>query len=176
MSFEAIAFYVLSAGAIISAFCVVVPPMGRNPLHAALSLLLTLFFVACLFVLLSAHLLAVLQILVYVGAVMVLFVFVVMLLNLQPEELKGAKITPWKVVGVALVLVFLAKSLVAVAVATQDFLPVNLEAVGKSDFGSVKVVGKELVTTYLFPFELASILLLVAILGGVLIARRHKRG
>lgn len=173
MSGELIAFYILGGAALVGALCVVLPPFGRNPLHAALALLATLVAVASVFVLLSAHLLAVLQVLVYAGAVMVLFTFVVMLLNLRREEFIGAKVTPWKVAGVAALLVFAIK---VVAFVSAFSPPPSTDLAARPDYGSVKAVAKELVTTYLFPFELASILLLVAILGAYLIARRYRPG
>lgn len=176
MTGELIAFYILAASAVAGALCVVVPPMGRNPLHAALALLATLAFVAGVFVLLSAHLVAVLQVLVYVGAVMVLFTFVVLLLNLKREEFIGAHVTPWKVVAVAATAVFALKMVTAIVAASAGRGAADLSAPGMETYGSVREVGRELVTTYLFPFELASVLLLVAILGAVLIARRDKGG
>jgi len=176
MTVELIVFYSMAFMAIGGAICVILPPFGRNPLHAALALLVSFTFVAGIFVLLSAHLLAVLQILVYAGAIMVLFIFVVMLLNLQGDELGGARWTPWKVFGVAAGLVFFGKVALAVIAATDGALPVNLLAEGFEGYGGIKEVGRDLVTTYLFPFEVTSILLLVAIIGAVVIARRRAGG
>src|SRR3954465_1021500 len=73
--------------------------LRRNPAHAAISLVAAFFFLAGLYVLLAAHLIAILQIMVYAGAVMVLFVFVIMLLNLKEEELGHERITAWKIIG-----------------------------------------------------------------------------
>ena len=176
MTVELLVFYLMATMAIGGAICVVLPPFGRNPLHAALALLVTFFFVAGVFVLLSAHLVAVLQVLVYAGAVMVLFIFVVMLLNLQKGELKGARWTPWKVFGAAAGGVLLVKMAIAVTTATQGFQAVDLTAGQFTEYGGIKAVGAELVTSYLFSFELTSILLLVAIIGAVLVARRQAGG
>ncbi len=176
MSGELLAFYVLAGAAVAGALCVVLPPFGRNPLHAALALLATLAFVAGVFVILSAHLVAVLQVLVYVGAVMVLFTFVVLLLNLRREEFIGARVTPWKVGAVAAAAVFAVKTARAVVAAATGARAADLAAPGLETYGGIRDVGRELVTTYLFPFELTSILLLVAILGAVLIARRREGG
>lgn len=176
MSGELLAFYVLAGAAVAGALCVVLPPFGRNPLHAALALLATLACVAGVFVLLSAHLVAVLQVLVYVGAVMVLFTFVVLLLNLRREEFIGARVTPWKVAAVAATAVFAVKTAGAVLAASAGSRAADLDAPGLQTYGGIRDVGRELVTTYLFPFELTSVLLLVAILGAVLIARREKGG
>lgn len=174
MSGEIVAFYVLAGAAVSGALCVVLPPFGRNPLHAALALLATLASVAGVFVLLSAHLVAVLQVLVYVGAVMVLFTFVILLLNLRREEFMGARITPWKVVAVAAALVFAIKTTSAIISASAGARAADLTAPGMETYGGIRDVGRDLLTTYLVPFELTSILLLVAILGAVLIARREK--
>ncbi|NOZ01296.1 MAG: NADH-quinone oxidoreductase subunit J [Deltaproteobacteria bacterium] len=176
MTAELLIFYFMAIMAVGGAVCVVLPPFGRNPLHAALALLVSFFFVAGIFVMLSAHLVAVLQILVYAGAVMVLFVFVVMLLNLKKDELKGARWTPWKVFGVGAGLVMFTKLALAVVVVTEGETPVNLAAEGFTGYGGIHDVGAALVTTYLLPFELTSILLLVAIIGAVLVARRQTGG
>ena len=96
---EQIVFYVLGGLTVLGALAVIVPPFARNPLHAAVALLATFSLLAGLFVMLSAHLLAVLQILVYAGAVMVLFIFVIMLLNLRREDLGGFRVTSWKILG-----------------------------------------------------------------------------
>lgn len=176
MTVELLVFYFMAIMAIGGAICVVLPPFGRNPLHAALALLVTFVFVAGIFVLLSAHLVAVLQVLVYGGAVMVLFIFVVMLLNLRNDELGGAHWTPWKVFGVAAGVVFFFKLGLAVIAATDGARAVDLTAEPFTRYGSIKEVGGELVTSYLFPFEFTSLLLLVAIIGAVLLARRRAGG
>ena len=87
MGFEQIIFWLLAVGTIVTAALVVLPPGGRNPLYGALLLIVSFFFIAGLYVLLFAHTMAVLQILVYAGAIMVLFTFVIMLLNLSKKEL-----------------------------------------------------------------------------------------
>jgi NADH-quinone oxidoreductase subunit J len=152
--------------------CVVLPPFGRNPLHAALSLLVAFFFLSGIFILLSAHLVGVLQVLVYAGAVMVLFVFVILLLSLRKEDLTGPRVTPWKVFGVAAGLVFCVKTALIVAAATDGMEAADLAA--KPEYGGVSDVGTQLVTTYLFPFEVTSVLLLVAIIGAVVVARKRE--
>src|SRR5947207_6994896 len=99
---EAILFYIFAIGTLAGSAMVV---FRRNPIHGAVSLVGAFFFLAGIYVLLSAHLIAILQIMVYAGAVMVLFVFVIMLLNLKEEELVEFRFTFWKVVGLAAVLV-----------------------------------------------------------------------
>src|SRR6266513_3288053 len=97
---EAILFYIFAIGTLAGGALVV---LRRNPIYGALSLVGCFFFLAGIYVLLSAHLIAILQIMVYAGAVMVLFVFVIMLLNLKEEELGEARWTAWKAIGVAAV-------------------------------------------------------------------------
>src|SRR5919206_2511712 len=97
---ESILFWIMAAGVVVSGAQVV---LRRNPVYAAMSLVACFFFLAGIYVLLSAHLIAILQVLVYAGAVMVLFVFVIMLLNLKEEELGEARWTAWKVIGVVAV-------------------------------------------------------------------------
>jgi len=139
---------------------------ARSPMYAAMSLVGAFFCLAGIYVLLSAHLLAFMQILVYAGAVMVLFLFVIMLLSLGNEHLEREKQKAMQLMGglgaVALV------ALVASAfreVADQPMATV------KPDFGTVKAVGRVLFTDYLLPFEATSLLLLVAIVGAVVVAK-----
>src|SRR5438270_8266042 len=99
---ETILFYLFAIGVLGAGAQVV---LRRNPLHGALALVASFFFLAGIYVLLSAHLIAVLQVMVYAGAVMVLFVFVIMLLNLKDEELGERRLTFWKGAGVLAVLV-----------------------------------------------------------------------
>jgi len=173
MTAEQIVFYLLSTLAVGAGLCVVLP-FGRNPLYAALALLSSFLFLAGLMILLSAHLVAVMQVLVYAGAVLVLFVFVVMLLNLRKSDVQAPRITIWKVVGFAAVAVLATKTIVALVAATDGASQANLALEQYEGFGGIRDVGSELMTRYLFPFELVSVLLLVAILGAVVVARRDS--
>ncbi len=170
---EVIAFGLLSLVAVGGALCVVLPPFGRNPLHAALALLVSFFALAGVFVLLSAHLVAVLQVLVYAGAVMVLFLFVVMMLNLRPQDLAGGRPTVWKAVGAVAALALVAKLVAAVVVSLSVYPVIDLTEAGADTYGSARDVAGDLLMTYLLPFELASVLLLVAIVGAIAVARRR---
>ncbi len=158
-------FYFFSGLSVLSALCVV---FFRNTLSAAVSLVVSLFGVACLFGLLEAHFLAAMQVLVYAGAVMVLFLFVIMLLNLGREELLRIKLSFLGIIGTAvgtcLGLLWLVKS--------QGLRGSVLDAGVGSDYGTVKGVGQLLFGEYLIPFELTSILLLVAIIGAITLARK----
>lgn len=161
-------FYFFSALSILAALCVI---FFRNTLSAAIALVVSLFGVACLFGLLDAHFLAAMQILVYAGAVMVLFLFVIMLLNLGREELLKIKMSFLGIIGViagiCLVLVFFVKF--------QGFnTPLLGTSVDSSEYGTLKSVGSLLFGEYLIPFELTSILLLVAIIGAITLARKES--
>ncbi|HEY7725807.1 MAG TPA: NADH-quinone oxidoreductase subunit J [Anaeromyxobacteraceae bacterium] len=142
--------------------------LARNPVNAAMSLVAAFFFLAGLYVLLVAHLVAFLQVLVYAGAIMVVFLFVIMLLALHDEDLKAARLKAIQWAGVAgaagLVVV------VARAVAHAGTLPLRPVP---PEFGTVKAVGQLLFTQYLLPFEATSLLLLVAIVGAVVVAKQR---
>ena len=160
---EKVTFFVFAVPLVITAAGVVV---SRSPMYAAMSLVAAFFFMAGIYVLLSAHLVAFLQILVYAGAVMVLFLFVIMLLSLGDEHLEAEKQKAMQVMGglgaVALVAL--------VASAFREVADVPMAAV-KADFGTVKAVGRALFSQYLLPFEATSLLLLVAIVGAVVVAK-----
>ena len=172
MSAAHVIFYVLGAGAVLASTVMLLPNTGRNPIHSALSLIVALFCVAGLYALLSAHLLTALQVIVYAGAVMVLFTFVIMLLNLSPAEIQEPKIGPMKIVGGALALFVLGKLMTALTLVTAGAKAVNLHDPAFADYGSVKSVGKMLYSSFMVPFELASVLLLVAAVGAVVLAKK----
>lgn len=140
----------------------------KNPVHCAVALVCNMFCLASLFAVLDAHFLAVLQVLVYAGAIMVLILFVIMLLNLKPEELGRAKLTATKAVGGVLIawVVVLVVSLFA---DTEAAAMMEVPAT----FGTIETVGKLIFSKFLLPFEVASILLLAAILGAVGIAKKR---
>lgn len=139
-----------------------------NPIASAVYLVFGFFGLAGLFVLLEAPFVAVLQVLVYVGAIMVLFIFVLMLLNLKKEDLIYDKVT-WKKIGVVLLglffLSFLAYHFISI--------PVEPFKVAAENFGEPKAVGQLLFTNYLIPFELTSFLLLVGIIGAVVLGKKE---
>jgi NADH-quinone oxidoreductase subunit J len=141
--------------------------VARSPMYAAMSLVAAFFCLAGVYVLLQAHLVAFLQVLVYAGAVMVLFLFVIMLLNLGGEhrDMERLKQVQWLgfILGGGGLMVLLAW--ISREVATAE-----MAAVGP-DFGTVKAVGRALFTQYLLPFEATSLLLTVAIVGAVVVAK-----
>jgi NADH-quinone oxidoreductase subunit J len=174
--FEQVMFWLFGAGAVVTAGMVVVPPFNRNPVYAALALVASFFCMAGLYMLLLAHLMAVLQILVYAGAIMVLFLFVIMLLNLSDSELGKQSSSVGQIVGVGAMAFIAVKMLLTLAV-TADTLPHGAEPVGpqtllRDGFGTVATVGDAMFRQYLVPFELTGILLLIAVIGAVVLAKR----
>jgi NADH-quinone oxidoreductase subunit J len=163
---ELIFFYLFAGLSVLAALLVI---SFRNTLSSAFSLVVALFGVACLFALLGAHFLAAMQVLVYAGAVMVLFVFVIMLLNLGREELLKVKMSFPAVIGI-----LAGGYLAALLVLRLGYLSEPLGPTAPADYGTVKGVGRLLFTDYLVPFELTSILLLVAIVGAVVLAKKEE--
>ena len=163
---EAICFYAFSALMLLSALSVV---LNRQPIYSVLSLLLAMFCLASLFVMLGAYFVAALQILLYAGAVLVLFLFVIMLLNLEPEAIARARLFTLRTVGTGIALWLLGFLLRLFTVAHES------EALSSSSAPSGKIedVGRALFTTYLLPFELTSFLILAAIIGAVTLAKQQ---
>ena len=142
----------------------------KNPVYSVLSLLVMFFHVAGLFVTLHAEFLAIIQILVYAGAILVLYLFVVMLLNLKREEHFHSQLT----VGLFLGCVLFAESVLLVLKGETTFGH-NLASVGTTmelTHGNTESIGELLYTTYLFPFEVASLILLVAMVGAVILTKK----
>ena len=145
---------------------------SRNPVHAALSLVLTLFGVAVLFIEQEADFLAAVQIIVYAGAIVVLFLFVIMFLGVDREENVAAeRLRGQRPLAVALVLMGVTGLLLLGQVSKWT---TGQHSVSGSDTGApnVNLIGKSLYTTYLFPFEATSALLIIAVVGAVVLARR----
>ncbi len=167
MTLQSFLFYFL---AIISVGSALMMVTRRNPVIAALYLILNFFALSGLYLTLNAQFIAFIQILVYAGAIMVLFLFVIMLLNLGDVKLLGDKISYKKII--AAVLSFgLLMELIYIFGYARASLPAS--RFDKSvDLGTVENIGKELFTTFLFPFEVTSILLLAAIVGAVILAKR----
>ncbi len=143
----------------------------KNPIHSALFLVMTFLSVAGLYVLLYSQFIAIIQVVVYAGAIVMLIVFVVMLLDLENELRSTLKIVYSKVIGSLLALLFLLGILYS-AVAksptgkTGPYAPEKVTA-------NVKAVGEVLFTQYLFPFEILSVLLVAAIIGAVILSKKR---
>ncbi len=162
-----IAFYI-AAG--LTIFFVIAMIFQKNPVTSAVFLVLSFFSLAGIYVTLDAHFIAALQILVYAGAVMVLFVFVIMLLNLKPHELDFDRIG-FKALPAFLVSgVFLA--LLIYLIGKIPHGPEVQFAAASAEFGTAKAVGKLMLTDYVLPFEVMGVLLTVGLIGAVLLGRR----
>jgi len=159
-----ILFFVLAGMALISGVLVV---FQTHPLRSALWLIVNFFAVAGIYLLAQAEFIAAIQIIVYAGAVMVLFLFVIMLLNLrQPEETPKRPFYGQKLAGI--ILAFFT-ALILVYGFSQSKLPAAKEAV--PGLGNTESIARALFTDYLLPFEVTSVLLLVAIVGAVVLAK-----
>ncbi|GIV54518.1 MAG: NADH dehydrogenase [Candidatus Kapaibacterium sp.] len=159
-------FLLFGIGAIATAIGTVT---RRNPVAAAVNLIAHFFMLAGLYLTLQAQFLAVLQILVYAGAIMVLVVFVIMLLNLGNEEALREQFTLRKVLGVVLAAIFLLQIGVLVNARPTGALYQSPQAAA---LGTAESIGRALFTQYLFPFEAISLLLLAALVGAIILAKR----
>ena len=165
---EAVFFYLLAAVMLLAAVSVVT---NRHPIYSVLSLLLAMFCLAALFIMLGAYFIAALQILLYAGAVLVLFLFVIMLLNLEPETLARTRLFTWRGIGILAAGCFLF-AMWRILTAPGNPPPA---AAPEAASGTVEAIGRQLFSTYLLPFELTSFLILAAIVGAVTLARQEPR-
>lgn len=161
---ESLLFWFFALLAVGGALGVVIHP---NPVKSALLLVLTFFSLAGLYVLLMAHFIAVVHVAVYAGAIMVLFLFVIMLLNVQSETMLEGIWGYVKFFAFAMALVLFAE------IGYFGFKGFQRTYVQETDVGTVERVGKALFSEYVFPFEIASILLLVAMMGAIFLSKRH---
>ncbi len=144
----------------------------KNPVHSAVFLVLTFLCVAVLYLLLYSQFIAIIQIIVYAGAIVTLILFVIMLLDLEEELHSGLKLLYSKVLGGVLAVLFLFGIIYSVAASPLtgkmgSYPPGKLSQ-------NVKTMGEVLVTRYLFPFEVVSVLLVAAIVGAVVLSKKRK--
>tara|TARA_B100000315_G_C14595801_1_gene599163 strand:- start:3350 stop:3850 length:501 start_codon:yes stop_codon:yes gene_type:complete len=158
-------FYFIAALSVTTALMVV---LSRNAVYSAVLLVITFFLLAVQYLLLEAYFLAVLEVLVYAGAIMVLFVFVIMLLNVGKEEKLPKLIQFQKALSVFLVVLFFIGVSLLVMNGSNELHVTSVQ----SSMGNVSALGTALFSKYLFPFEIASLLLLVALIGTVFLAKR----
>ena len=166
-------FVVTAVIVLLGAFGVV---LARNPVHSALSLVMTLFGVAVLFVAQEAHFLAAVQVIVYAGAIVVLFLFVIMLLGVDQEEAMAAETLPaQRPIAIGLgVLIFL---LVLILARANNWASGQhaVRGLASGPGENVEKLGRTLFTTFLLPFEVTAVLLVIAVVGAVVLARRAPR-
>jgi NADH-quinone oxidoreductase subunit J len=175
MTPEQVLFFVLAIASIASAIGVIA---FRNAVYSALSLILTLLFLALFYLTLNAMFIAVVQILIYAGAIMVLFLFVVTMLSPDAQELERDPI-PWQrivagVLGVGLVGSLSYLIFTSFANASQVVLADNANSLSKhvTQLGDIQAFGQALFHGFLFPFEVTSLLIVIAILGALIFGRR----
>jgi len=162
-----IMFYLLAAGGVISALLVVT---RRNPIISAIYLIVNFFCLAGIYLTLHAQFIAVAQILVYGGAIMVLFVFVIMLLNLGDERQLRDGFSWKKVIAGGLGFGVLMELIYIFMMQTGSQ---SIEMTRATEIGTVEAIGRMLFTRFLFPFEVTSLLLTAAIVGAVVLAKKN---
>src|SRR5687768_10804358 len=167
-------FYLFGIIAMVSALLFVT---RKSPVAAALWLINTMFSLAALYVLLDAEFIGAIQVLVYAGAIMVVFLFVIMLLNLgHPSELADARGTGWKLAAGFVGLALLAQifAMIRSRIPEPMALPPGAVAASVAREGAIAPIAQPLFTEYLLAFELTSVLLLAAIVGAVVLGRRRQ--
>jgi NADH-quinone oxidoreductase subunit J len=159
--------FILFAGLAIG--CAISVVAQRNPLYSAISLIGVFISLACLYVTLAAPFIAAVQVIVYAGAIMVLVVFVIMLLNVEEEERQPMRLRSLVPIAIALAAVLFAETAFIIFFVHQA---PGTPTANISDVGLTSSIGAGLFTTYLLPFEITSILLLMAVVGAMTLARR----
>ena len=167
MSFQLFVFYVFAAIMVLAALRMIT---AKNPVHAALSLVVVFFTSSAIWLLLDAEFLAITLVLVYVGAVMVLFLFVVMMLDINVAKVRAGfvRFMPVALVVSAIMIV----ELVLVVLSKEFTYPQPTPA--PADFSNTQELGRILYTDYLLAFEVASVILLVAIIAAIVLTLRHR--
>jgi NADH-quinone oxidoreductase subunit J len=168
MDFKTALFYVFAAIMLLAATRVIT---ARNPVHAALFLVLSFFSAAAIWMLLQAEFLAIVLVLVYVGAVMVLFLFVVMMIDINIDKMRQGfwgYLPVASLVGVVIVLEM-------AAVLWRNYLAFDQQAIAAGNIGGTKELGLLIYTKYIYAFEIAAVVLLVAIVAAVALTLRKRK-
>lgn len=167
MSAITIIFYFLSAITLASAFLTI---YSKNPIHSAIYLVICMVSIMGHYLMFNAQFLALVQLIVYAGAIMVLFLFTIMLMNLNKED----EVHKPRITRLGAIVVFVLMSVVLVTIFINSKTIMGDYDVSGEDFQSIKKLGTVLLNEYMVPFEFASILLLVAMLGVVLLSKKEK--
>ena len=162
-------FYLFSAVLLAASFGVIT---ARSTVHAALFLVLAFFNASCLWMMLKAEFLAITLVLVYVGAVMVLFLFVVMMLDINTEELRVGFWKAFPLAAIVGVLIALEMALVLMGGFRVTDAPIDPQV---AKFGNTRLLGIEVYTNYLYPLQVAAVLLLVAIIAAIALTLRERK-
>ncbi|MEW5892730.1 MAG: NADH-quinone oxidoreductase subunit J [Pseudomonadota bacterium] len=169
MEFTSLVFYIFSAILLLASLRVIT---AKNPVHAALSLVLAFFTAGCLWMLLEAEFLAITLVLVYIGAVMVLFLFVVMMLDINIEEMRRGF---WENLPLAALVAILMMVEMATVLGGSRF-GLTPPAPKPADYSNTRELGLQLYTDYVYPFELAAVILLVAMVAAIALTLRRRPG
>lgn len=167
MSTILLIFCLLGVVTIATAFLTI---FSRNPIHSAIYLVICFFSIAGHYLLLNAQFLAIVHVIVYSGAIMILFLFTVMLMNLNKEN----EVYKPRVTRLGAIVLFCLMCLILIAIFINSKPIVGEYVTTGEDYQSIKVLGKVLLNEYMVPFEFASILLLVAMIGAVLLSKKEK--
>jgi NADH-quinone oxidoreductase subunit J len=169
MNTTSICFFIFSTILLLAAFRVIT---ARSPVHAALFLVLSFISASCIWVLLQAEFLAITLVLVYVGAVMVLFLFVVMMLDIKTDEFRRGFWNHFPVAAFVGVVIVLEMALVLIPGFAVTSAPLDSVL---AQLGNTKMLGIEIYTEYLYPLQIAAVLLLVAIIAAIALTLRHRK-
>jgi NADH-quinone oxidoreductase subunit J len=150
--------------------------LSRKPVHAALSLVLTLFSVAVFFVLEGAQFLAAVQVIVYAGAIVILFLFVIMLLGIDKEDVLDEPLRGQRPVAIAVGVALFAGLLLVARILQPTGAPAARGSLTQGDVPNVERLARSLFTDFLWPFEITSALLVIAVVGAIVLARRGGPG
>ena len=172
MTYELAAFYAFASVAVLAALGVI---LARNPVHAVLSLVLTFFSVACLWLLLQAEFLGVVLVLVYIGAVMVLFLFVVMMLDINTAPLREGFVRYVPLTG-AVVVVMAAEMVMLIGLKRFEVGLSATDPAAAAGKTNIQWIGETLFSKYILPFETAAVILTVALVIAVMLTLRRRPG
>jgi len=172
MDFATLAFYVFAAAAVAAAVGVI---SMKNPVHAALLLVLTFFSVACTWILAGAEFLGIALILVYVGAVMVLFLFVVMMLDIDIAPLREGFVR-YLPIGLLVAVVMLGEVVTLIGVKASSAAPLATDAAAAANIPNTTWLARALFTDFLLPFEVAAVTLTIAVVAAVMLTLRRRVG
>ena len=160
-------FSILSIITIAAAFLTI---YSKNPIHSAIYLVICFFTIAVHYLILNSQFLAIVHLIVYSGAIMILFLFTIMLMNLNKEiDVHKPRVARW---GAIVSFVLMCLVLIAIFINSKPIVG-EYDSTGE-DYQSIKILGKVLLNEYMVPFEFASVLLLVAMIGSVLLSKKEK--
>ena len=172
MDFPLLAFYAFAAAAVMSAVGVI---SVKNPVQAALLLVLTFFSIACTWILAGAEFLGIALILVYVGAVMVLFLFVVMMLDIDVTPLREGFVR-YLPIGLVVAVVMLVEMFTLIGVKAMTATPFTADAAAAANIPNTTWLARALFTDFLLPFEVAAVILTIAVVAAVMLTLRRRVG